>query len=142
VSEPGVSTLELRVMDQVLLMESGYVLDFTDRTFAEFFRDYGVDIDHPRYRMEGSSKAKRLRYFLRSQPPPTSGTVLAALLKYRLAMEPNVDPAAWQQAAEVARRLGGAPPSGPALPSARRDDLSEEALLGNDHLNWPHLRAQ
>ena len=109
-STPAVSTLELRAIDTVLGMGGGYVLDFTDRTFAEFFRDHGVQIDDPRYSVEGGSKAKRLRYFLRITPPPLSGKVLAALLEYCLASSGEVEPGAWATAAEVAARLGGVPP--------------------------------
>jgi hypothetical protein len=107
---PAVSTLELRAIDAVLEMGGGYVLDFTDRTFAEFFRDHGVLIDDSRYSAEGGSKAKRLRYFLRSTPPPLSGKVLAGLLEYRLASGGEVDQGAWATAAKVAARLGGVPP--------------------------------
>ena len=78
---PVVSTLELRAIDTVLGMGGGYVLDFTDRTFAEFFRVHGVQIDDTRYSTEGGSKAKRLRYFLRITAPPLSGKVLAGLVK-------------------------------------------------------------
>jgi hypothetical protein len=114
-SGASVSTLEMRAIDTVLDMGAGYVLDFTDRTFAEFFREYGVQIDHGKYRAEGDSKAKRLRYFLRITQPPLSGKVLAGLLEYRLASGGTVDRAAWDTAAKVAARLGGAPP--------RADDL-------------------
>jgi hypothetical protein len=109
-SASAVSTLELRAIDTVLEMGGGYVLDFTDRTFAEFFRDHGVQIDDPKYSAEGGSKAKRLRYFLRITPPPLSGKVLADLLEYRLASSGEVDRGAWATAAKVAVRLGGVPP--------------------------------
>jgi hypothetical protein len=109
-STPAVSTLELRAIDTVLGMGGGYVLDFTDRTFAEFFRDHGVQIDDPRYSVEGASKAKRLRYFLRITPPPLAGKVLAGLLEYRLTSSGEIDPGAWDTAAMVADRLGGVPP--------------------------------
>ena len=52
-STSAVSTLELRAIDTVLEMGGGYVLDFTDRTFAEFFRDHGVQIDDPKYSVPG-----------------------------------------------------------------------------------------
>ena len=38
---------ELRIIDRVMGMEGGYVLDFSDRTFAQFFdQEMGVDIDN------------------------------------------------------------------------------------------------
>jgi hypothetical protein len=128
-STPAVSTLELRAIDTVLGMGGGYVLDFTDRTFAEFFRDHGVQIDDPRYSVEGASKAKRLRYFLRITPPPLAGKVLAGLLEYRLTSSGEVDPGAWDTAAMVADRLGGVPPrvkqQRPEPPAA----MTEQELL-------------
>jgi hypothetical protein len=51
------------VFEDLLEMSSGYVLNFTDRTFTEFFRDFGVNIDESKYKTNGLSKAKRLRCF-------------------------------------------------------------------------------
>lgn len=56
---------DLRIVEQVLDMGSGYVLDFSNRTFAEFFADLGVEIESEE---TGLSKANRLRAFLRSAP--------------------------------------------------------------------------
>jgi hypothetical protein len=126
---PAVSTLELRAIDAVLEMRGGYVLDFTDRTFGEFFRDHGVQIDDPRYSAEGGSKAKRLRYFLRITPPPLSGKVLAGLLEYRLASSWEVDPGAWATAAKVAARLGGVPPRVERPTSEPAPAMTEQELL-------------
>lgn len=109
-SAAAVSAIEMRAIDTVLGMGGGYVLDFSDRAFADFFRDFGVEIDHGKYRVEGDSKAKRLRYFLRITQPPLSGNVLAGLLEYRLASGGEIDRGAWEVAVKVATRLGGAPP--------------------------------
>jgi hypothetical protein len=55
---------EKRRFEQLLGMETGYVLDFTNRTFAEFIRDStGRDIYDARYHYESGSKANRLRAF-------------------------------------------------------------------------------
>ena len=42
---------------------AGYVLNFSDRTFSEFFKDFRVDIDSQKYYKNGASKMKRLRAF-------------------------------------------------------------------------------
>lgn len=128
-STAAVTTLELRAIDTVLEMGGGYVLDFTDRTFAEFFRDHGVQIDDPKYSAEGGSKAKRLRYFLRITPPPLSGKVLAGLLDYRLASGGEVDQGAWATAAEVAARLGGIPPRLERPTPEPAPSMTEQELL-------------
>lgn len=75
---------EMRLLDDVFDMGGGYVLDFSNRTFAEFFDDeLGVNIDDPRWDAEGTSKAKRLRYFLRNNEPPVVLRTLLALWEYR-----------------------------------------------------------
>lgn len=56
---------DIRIVDNAFDMQSGYVLDFSDKTFAEFFdAEFGIDIDDDKYYANGSSKAKRLRCFL------------------------------------------------------------------------------
>ena len=76
--------LELRLIDDLFEMGDGYVLDFSNRTFAEFFADeLNINIDDNRWRVDGDSKAKRLRYFLRSNSPPIVIRILVALWNYR-----------------------------------------------------------
>ena len=49
---------ERRKLEQLFEMGSGYVLDFSDRTFARFFEEsLGKDIYHSRYDTHGTSKA-------------------------------------------------------------------------------------
>lgn len=79
-STPVLSVSDLRVVEAVLMMEGGYVLDFTNRTFAEFVEDLGVEIPSED---TGLSKAKRLRAFLRSGSKADCARVLNALLEYR-----------------------------------------------------------
>ena len=49
--------VELRLVDELFGMSSGYVLDFTNATFADFFRcDVGIDIYDNAYATSGGSK--------------------------------------------------------------------------------------
>jgi hypothetical protein len=49
---------EMRVFDDAFDMQSGYVLNFSDRTFSEFFDDeFGINIDDEKYRFNGSKPA-------------------------------------------------------------------------------------
>jgi restriction endonuclease Mrr len=65
-------------------MEDGYVLNFSNKTFAEFFdAEFGLDINDQRYYAEGDSKAKRLRYFLKISDPTVRVRALRALWQYR-----------------------------------------------------------
>jgi hypothetical protein len=75
---------ETRVIDEALAMGGGYVLGFSDRTMAEFFDDeFGIDIDHERYRFNGDSKAKRLRAFLSVADEYNAARVLRRLWQER-----------------------------------------------------------
>ena len=75
---------EMRILDEVFEMGGGYVLDFSNRTFAEFFYDeLDINIDDPRWDAEGTSKAKRLRFFIRSSEKQVVLKTLLALWDYR-----------------------------------------------------------
>lgn len=79
-------TLQMQLLEDVLQMGGGYVLKFSDRTFAEFFREeLGVDIDDPKYSVNGGSKGKRMRHFLQSAPQPVVAKALNALWEHRAA---------------------------------------------------------
>lgn len=78
------TSLDVRVLDKVLEMESGYVLDFTNQTFEEFFADeIGVDINNPIYSEHGGSKGKRMRRFLHHSNAALAARALRKLWDYR-----------------------------------------------------------
>ena len=81
------SAADARFLDVTLQMTGGYCLDFNDRTFAMFFADaINYDIDDRHNYAEGSSKGKRMRYFLRMTDDRTAAKLLRALWAYRIAM--------------------------------------------------------
>lgn len=74
---------EKRRFEQLLGMETGYVLDFTNRTFAEFVRDStGRDIYDARYNYESGSKANRLRAFWQKEENSVVGKLMGDMLDY------------------------------------------------------------
>jgi hypothetical protein len=77
---PTITTFDLAAIEKVLDMGGGYVLGFSDRTFAMFFADLGIDIEAE---VPAGSKAKRLRAFLRSADPARVARVLDALVAHR-----------------------------------------------------------
>jgi hypothetical protein len=67
-----------------LFIKDGYVLDFSNLRYATFFREeVGINIDEPQWSVEGSSKGKRLRYFLRTVEPALAVKALKALWGHR-----------------------------------------------------------
>ncbi len=69
-------------LEKLFEMDSGYVLNFSDRTFLEFFSDLGININEEKYFLDGSSKAKRLRAFWKIEEDFLVAAVLRALLNY------------------------------------------------------------
>lgn len=87
-----------------LFDRGGYVLNFNDRTFAEFFRENKINIDADKYRFNGNSKMKRLRAFWEIESDTTTGNILNALLNYACATE-NVSETDKSKALAVINRL-------------------------------------
>ena len=58
------SSIEKRRLERLFSMGGGYVLNFSDRTFSEFFEEHiRLDIDSASYKVRGTSKANRYRGF-------------------------------------------------------------------------------
>ncbi len=74
---------EKRKLEELFGMSSGYVLDFSDRTFDEFFIDIAnIDIHSSKYQRGGTSKAKKLREFWQIEQDALVGRVLLALIDH------------------------------------------------------------
>lgn len=74
---------EKKLLEKLLEMESGYVLDFSNRTFQEFvFDSIGVDIYEEKYDYRSGSKANRLRRFWEVETNYNVGLLLENLLDY------------------------------------------------------------
>lgn len=81
---------DIRLFDDVFVNAygAGYILDFSDRTMREFFEEeLSIDIDNNIYKDDGTSKAKRLRCFIKKSDRDTVLAVLDRLWIYRKEME-------------------------------------------------------
>jgi hypothetical protein len=111
---------DMMIVDD-LFIKDGYVLKFSDATYATFFaEELNVKIDDPKYSAEGGSKGKRLRYFLRSVDDALAVKTLEALWDYRemlreRAGEEEKLPNAHARFLELLARIGDTP--APAKPS-------------------------
>lgn len=75
--------IEKRYFEDLFNMSSGYVLDFSNRTFEEFFLDtVNIDIYEEKYNYWSGSKANRLRSFLDQEDDKTVGKILDELLEH------------------------------------------------------------
>lgn len=71
---------EKRYFESILNMQGGWVLDFSDKKFSEFFNRHRVDIHGGKYQTYGPSKAKKLRSFWEQEPDALVGQVLSEML--------------------------------------------------------------
>jgi hypothetical protein len=105
--------VERQCFEELFGMASGYVLDFTNQTFSEFFREsVHVDIYAEKYAVNGDSKAKRLRAFISLEPDARVGKALSDLLeywRYKTAQPGSHDDQLALQATRVIERLLGKP---------------------------------
>ncbi len=77
------SFTERRQVEQCFGMGSGYVLDFSNRTFEEFIQDaVSRNIYNGSYSGQGSSKANHLRAFFATEPDHVVGALIAALVEH------------------------------------------------------------
>lgn len=103
--------LERECLEELFGMGSGYVLDFSNRTFAEFFRESArIDIYSEKYAANGDSKAKRLRAFIELEADALVGKTLSDLLeywRYKTHQPAAKEAALAQRANQVVERLLG-----------------------------------
>lgn len=111
----SLKTIEKRVLEDLFEMGGGYVLDFSNNSFAEFFREtVKINIYSPKYALYGDSKAKRLRAFWQIESDALVGKVLAGLLEvwqYDTTRKGRTDNSPlYKQAAVIVTRLTGRQP--------------------------------
>jgi hypothetical protein len=86
---------DVKLFDDVFVnaYQAGYILDFSDKTMREFFEEeLSIDIDNNMYKDDGTSKAKRLRCFIKKSDREIVLAVLDKLWVYRKAMSYPVTP--------------------------------------------------
>lgn len=96
--------IEKQKLEKLLRMSSGYVLDFTDRTFREFVSDStGRDIFDAKYDYASGSKANRTRAFWAKEADDVVGKLLSNLLEY--CKDLNPDAKALEDGRRIAERM-------------------------------------
>jgi hypothetical protein len=102
-----VTFLEKTKLEKLFQMRGGYVLDFSNRTLAEFVAESAArDIYDARYDYASGSKANRLRAFWTHEPNHLVGKLLHDLLEYcrPAAGDPDRD-RLFDECERIARRL-------------------------------------
>ena len=109
-------------------MSSGYVLHFSDASFGQFFREYGVDIHGGGFETYGNSKARKMRAFWDQESDVLVGQVLSEMLDiYEAQCEFGVltmDSNSLQKCHEIVAKLHGE--------SSTNDSATEEEFLNQE----------
>jgi hypothetical protein len=123
--------IETKLVDD-LFIQGGYVLNFTNQTFAEFFlHEVGIDIYDDAYASRGGSKGKRLIAFTQKAQPKAIAKALRGLWEYLQADHP--DDATDDNRAKLSaliERLGGAPLSGGSVAEEPKSSQPERPAEG------------
>lgn len=78
-----ISFMEKRSLEKLFQMSGGYVLNFSDRTFRDFFLDHTHrDIHDDIYCVKGTSKANKLRSFWDIEANYIVGNVIEMMIIY------------------------------------------------------------
>lgn len=146
----NIRSIDMMFLDDVFDMGGGYVLNFSDRTFAQFFaEELNIDIDDPLYARNGTSKGKRLRCFLQAVDKPTLVRTLKALWEYREALRQRSGQAdkvenAHGRLLTLINRIEGRPANAPAntQPPTPAVDRPRLAQIKNNLLAVSSLAPQ
>lgn len=125
---------DIRIVDDAFQGDPGYCLNFSDKTYREWFDDeFGINIDDEHYRAGGTSKMNRLRTFLRVSDPMPAARVLRKMWEYREGeFRPHENPKIQERLFALIARLEGSSTvaSTDALDKFAADETLEE-LIGS-----------
>jgi restriction endonuclease Mrr len=143
-----IRTVDMLFLDELFAMESGYVLDFTNRTFATFFaNELNVDIEDDAYSIDGTAKARRLRRFLKTVDDEIAARTLEHLWEYRTALrrrgkaEENISNANGRLL-ELINRLRGGILTQPQVAPAPAFDTAKVQDLKGDLISLSEIAPQ
>ncbi|MBO6764038.1 hypothetical protein [Maricaulis sp.] len=109
----SLTDIDKRYLERLLVTQPGYILDYTDPTYSEFFQRHKIDIHGPKYQTYGTSKAKKLRAFWEQESDELVGTVLNEMLdSYEASCEldgQELDKPILEKSRAIVARLGGKP---------------------------------
>lgn len=76
----SLTDVEKRYLERILEMRDGFVMDYSDASFGEFFKRHKIEIHGQKYQTYGTSKAKKMRAFWEQESDAVVGRVLSEML--------------------------------------------------------------
>ena len=107
----SLTAIDKLYLEKILGMESGYVLDFSNTTFGQFFDRHEVNISSNEFGIYGTSKANKLRAFWKLESDQKVAVVIEELLQiYKVKCELNnrrFDSSLFEECRAITARLSG-----------------------------------
>jgi len=132
----SLTDIDKRYLEKILEMSSGYVLDYSDATYGEFFSRHKIDIHGSRYQIYGTSKAKKMRAFWELEPDNVVAPVLDEMLaSYEVDCELNgreAEKGILDKSKAIVARLGGK--------ISGAEDADTEDVFLNQEFKIPNLQ--
>jgi hypothetical protein len=130
----SLTVIDRRYLEKFLGMGSGYVLNYSDKSFGVFFSRHAIDIHGPKYQALGTSKANKLRALWDSEGDAVVGVVMSGMVdEYVVDCELNnkeIDSALLGKVREILTRLSGKTQTA-NTPQASDDFLTHEFTIPN-----------
>ncbi|MGB0757452.1 MAG: hypothetical protein ACPGO5_03280 [Patescibacteria group bacterium] len=132
----NLKTNDKQILEKLFQMESGYVLNFSDRTIGEFFIDnLDIDIFSEKYNYASGSKANRMRGFWAESDDSLVARSIIELIEYienQILLEKfnqeEFDKALIERAKQIASSLSGSLEQG----SDHKGEMTEDEFISKD----------
>jgi hypothetical protein len=130
----SLTVIDRRYLEKFLGMSSGYVLNYSDKSFGAFLGRHAIDIHGPKYQTIGTSKANKLRALWDIEDDSVVGRIMSGMVdEYAVDCELNskeIDSALLGKVREIFARLSSKTQSTITLP-ATDDFLNHEFTIPN-----------
>ncbi|MBF0106231.1 MAG: hypothetical protein HQM16_12995 [Deltaproteobacteria bacterium] len=107
----SLADVDKRYLENLLNMQSGSVLDYSDARFGGLFSRHKIDIHGLKYQTHGTSKAKKMRTFWEQESDALVGNVLSEMLdSYEAYCDLNsreIDKSVLEKSRNIVARLSG-----------------------------------
>jgi hypothetical protein len=124
-----------QILEKHFGMASGYVLNFSDRTFGEFvFEAVGREIHDSKYTTGGTSKANKLRTFWKIESEAMVGKLILALVDYDETLNPTQDAEAKARADKCRHIAARLQTGGPIVSPLKEDAKATQSLVSVETL--------
>lgn len=125
-----ISYFDKRILEDIFNMQGGYVLNFNNNSFHDFFRStVGISIYDDKYATRGESKANRLRTFWELESEDLVFSVIENLIKVIEIEKISVDPSKLERVKKMVQNFKINTDRGVTVPTGELDHIWEPGKI-------------